>query len=446
MKLLLNPFALVIKNGGHCQFLGEGNATLTLGLNVERQKCVDDLVSGEAVEREYLCGVFSPETVDAMVNNQILLENLPDTESIRSRTDAFFKTFNMPEARERLNQKKVLILGCGGIGTHMAWHMTTLGVGEITLLDYDAVEQSNLNRQILFTQNDVGDDKIEVLRSKLLGISPDANIKLIRARIQSEKQLEEICCGEHYDLIIKALDSPSDFPKWLDNVCKRNKLSYVAGITMREQALIGPSFVPGVSEIGWSDLLGASAQGEKIHGTAPSLGVMLYRISDELAVEAFKILTGYGKLKYSGRIAFENLFTNEIKYVGGVSESQSIATNSSGTPRKELPLAISIVILTTLGGMINPWVYIVAFALAMMLPFYLYRTRTQVVKYTFINATLFSMLTIVGVARGGLLSTFVSSPLELIASIAVLFGVLSILVLGMCLINAIIARIAKKQA
>jgi hypothetical protein len=88
----------------------------------------------------------------------------------------------------------------------------------------------------------------------------------------------------------------------------------------------------------------------------------------------------------------------------------------------------------------------VAFALAMMLPFYLYQTRTQVIKSTFISATLFSILTIVGVARGGLLSTFVSSPLELIASIAVLFGVLSILVIGMCLVNEIIARIAKKQA
>ena len=88
MKLLLNPFALVIKNGEQYQFLGEGNAVLTLGLNAEQQKRVDDLVSGDAAEREYLCGVFLPETVDAMVNNQILLENLPDTESIRSRTDA----------------------------------------------------------------------------------------------------------------------------------------------------------------------------------------------------------------------------------------------------------------------------------------------------------------------------------------------------------------------
>jgi hypothetical protein len=108
-----------------------------------------------------------------------------------------------------------------------------------------------------------------------------------------------------------------------------------------------------VSEIGWSDLLGTSAQGEKIHGTAPSLGIMLYHISDELAVEAFKILTGYGKLKYTGRVAVENLFNNEIKYVGGIADNSGAVKPTSNMPHKELPLAILIVVLTTLGGMIN---------------------------------------------------------------------------------------------
>ena len=55
-----------------------------------------------------------------------------------------------------MKSKTVLILGCGGVGTHAAWNLAALGVGKLVLLDCDAVELSNLNRQLLYDVNDIG--------------------------------------------------------------------------------------------------------------------------------------------------------------------------------------------------------------------------------------------------------------------------------------------------
>lgn len=137
----------------------------------------------------------------------------------------------------------------------MAWHMTALGIAKLTLVDFDTVEKSNFNRQLLFDNTDIGKDKAAVLKDKLATVNLDIEIETVNKRIGSEEDLEDICTSDKFDLIIKALDTPTEFPVWLDNVAQRNKLTYVFGITMRENVLIGPSYVPNVSKRGMSELL-----------------------------------------------------------------------------------------------------------------------------------------------------------------------------------------------
>lgn len=317
MNLTLYPYALTAMQGEMLYFLGEGaEDTRGYRFSDDQMSLLRQLADGGFKPEEEIRAVLSDAVTDELLSLGRLTAEEVDTTSMDSRTAAFCAAHEMPDAPERLREKSVMILGCGGIGTHMAWHMVTMGVGKLTLVDFDTVEESNLNRQILFDRDDIGAVKAIALREKLLKIRPEAYVRVVRCRVDSKETLERLVTDGHYDLLVKALDSPSSFPTWLDAVCKAHQIPYVAGITLQDRALIGPTFLPGSSEIGWSDLIPTQGGAEKLWGTAPSMGLLLYRIADELAIESFKVLTGHGKLRYIGCIRAENIFTNEVQMIG----------------------------------------------------------------------------------------------------------------------------------
>lgn len=434
MKLTLNPFALVVKAGDTFNFiLSDHMNPVQLKPDGVQLQALENMHRGEFYSYDDLCETFSKTFVDELMKTGCIVPGTIDTSSLYSRTNAFFLTHNMPNARASLSDKKVLILGCGGIGTHMAWHMATLGVSKITLVDFDTVEISNLNRQLLFDANDAGKTKTDVLKVKLEAINKDVVIETIHAKISSEHELEQICLSDDYSLIIKALDSPADFPIWLDNVARKHSLTYIAGITMRENVLIGPSYIPGKSTYGWSDLMDIKGNvAEKVYGTAPSLGVMLYHISDELAIEAFKILTGYGKPKYTDRILCKNIITDEEHvFQKEISDNDDLKTDKKNVSWQTLMLNIVLMISLAVAGTQVGWFIPVSLIAAMVIPFVVYRTSQNVVRCTFINATIFSIGLLVRC-----ISTVDLSTLEaLVSSLVMLFGVHSAVTLFACVMN-----------
>lgn len=444
MKLSLNPYALVIERDNIYHFISaDSSDNVQIKPTDAQRACLEKLKKGERMEQTKLANIFTSDIVNALTKQGVLSEVEFDTTSIFSRTDAFFRTFHMPEARIRLQSSHVLILGCGGIGTHMAWHMATAGVGKLTLLDYDTVEESNLNRQILFDRDDFGKCKVDVLKEKLTRINPLVEICTINMCISSEANLERVCTAEKYDLIIKSLDSPNELPLWLDHVCKKHHLTYVAGITMRERVLIGPSFVPQVSEIGWSDLLPAPHDSEKVSGVAPSVGIMLYHISSELAIEAMKILTGYGTLKYLGKIKFHNIFTNQEQIMSTNTKANKQPERKPEIIRvfsKELTLGLMLVACISATGLFSTWMILFAFVVALVLPYYLYNNQQEVMKCTFIASTIFSVISIIDLGMGGLLAGFISEPFQVVSVTVLSFGLLSASILTMCMINFVISK------
>ena len=67
----------------------------------------------------------------------------------------------------KISQSRILILGCGGTGTHVAWNLAALGIRNFVLIDDDKVELSNLNRQLLYDLNDIGTYKVDALEKNL---------------------------------------------------------------------------------------------------------------------------------------------------------------------------------------------------------------------------------------------------------------------------------------
>lgn len=328
----------------------------------------------------------------------------------------------------------------------MAWHMTALGIAKLTLVDFDTVEKSNFNRQLLFDNADIGRDKAEVLKEKLSAVNSEITIEIITKRIRSEEELENICISDNFDLIIKALDTPAEFPIWLDNVARRNELTYISGITMRENVLIGPSYIPGVSKHGISELLNLknTETSEKLYGTSPSLGIMLYNISDELAIEAFKLLTGYGKLKYIDKILCRNVFTDESHYIGENSDSKEMnSVDRERSTKKELAMNIIVMIALTAAGLFEGFFFPVAFLASILLPLFIYKSCSDAVRCAFINASISS----IGVLITLIKTVDISTPLTLVSSAAILFGIHSALTLLICVITYFIKRVSiKKQS
>ena len=89
------------------------------------------------------------------------------------------------EAFGRLQQSHVVIFGIGGVGGTAAESLLRSGVGELTLVDFDKVDISNLNRQILFANQDVGSLKVEAGKKHLLSINPEAKITIINEKIDA---------------------------------------------------------------------------------------------------------------------------------------------------------------------------------------------------------------------------------------------------------------------
>ena len=104
-----------------------------------------------------------------------------------------------------LQSKRVLVIGAGGVGQHIATYLVTNGIEKLTILDFDKVELSNLNRQILLTEEDVGKYKVEVVKRALNTKNKGAAIKCINIRLD-KSNVNEIISNE-YDIVVDALDN-----------------------------------------------------------------------------------------------------------------------------------------------------------------------------------------------------------------------------------------------
>jgi adenylyltransferase/sulfurtransferase len=133
------------------------------------------------------------------------------------------------EGQKRLKAASVLLIGAGGLGSPLGLYLAAAGVGRIGLVDFDVVDFSNLQRQVLHGTPDVGRPKLQSAKERLTAINPEVRIDLYETRLTSANALS-IC--EPYDLII---DGTDNFPtRYLVNdVCVLQKKPNVYGSIFR---------------------------------------------------------------------------------------------------------------------------------------------------------------------------------------------------------------------
>src|ERR1700760_3172701 len=95
-----------------------------------------------------------------------------------------------PEGQQKLKNARVLCVGTGGLGSPLTLYLAAAGVGTLGLVDFDVVDVSNLQRQIIHFTPDIGRPKIESAREKLLAINPELNVIRHEQAVDSTNALE----------------------------------------------------------------------------------------------------------------------------------------------------------------------------------------------------------------------------------------------------------------
>ncbi len=108
------------------------------------------------------------------------------------------------EGQRRLKASSVLIVGTGGLGAPLGMYLAAAGIGRLGLVDFDAVEASNLQRQVLFSSQDIGRAKLDATRERLHGINPHVQIDVHETRLESSNAMEIL---RPYDVVVDGTDN-----------------------------------------------------------------------------------------------------------------------------------------------------------------------------------------------------------------------------------------------
>ena len=205
--------------------------------------------------------------------------------------------------QERIRNAKVLCIGAGGLGSPALMYLAAAGVGTIGIVDFDTVDETNLHRQILFGQSDIGKKKVDVARTKIQESNPSVTVNIYPLRIDTTNVLEIM---SNYDIIIDATDNFATRYLINDAAVLLNK-AYVWGSVNR---------FDGQAAIFWSSL---GPCYRCLHPTPPApgtvqncaeagvLGVLCASIASMQVNEVIKAITGIGELQIGKLMIYEAL-------------------------------------------------------------------------------------------------------------------------------------------
>ncbi len=108
------------------------------------------------------------------------------------------------EGQEKLKKAKVLVIGAGGLGCPILQYIATAGVGYIGIMDFDTIEIHNLHRQILYTENEIGQEKAFVAKEVVSKLNPLIEVKAINAKLTRENAATII---QQYDVVVDGSDN-----------------------------------------------------------------------------------------------------------------------------------------------------------------------------------------------------------------------------------------------
>jgi len=235
-----------------------------------------------------------------------------------SRQELFFSLYSTDQAfpsecAEQLSAARVLILGCGGVGSMTALNLAAVGVGVLRIVDFDTVDATNLNRSFIFHPDDIGRPKIEVLEERLPPQFPDTHFEFVGARVAGVSDVEPLLRGMTFGVL--AADAPYlKVNRWFNQACLDSKTPYTLAGCSESFGSVGPMTVPGqtscfecqgfdMTDIGEGpDFMVRTNSKRK----APSFAPLISTVASLNSLEIVKHLTQFERPQtYNSQLRFE---------------------------------------------------------------------------------------------------------------------------------------------
>lgn len=215
-----------------------------------------------------------------------------------------------PSAQSKLADARVLIVGAGGLGSPAAMYLAAAGVGTITLVDQDVVEETNLHRQLLYGTADVGRPKLEAAASRIRDINPDVSVLTHEERLHAENAQRFV---REQSIVIDATDNfPARYA--INDACLAWGIPFVYGSVARFEGQVsvfatpgGPCYrclFPDMPPIGSVP----TCAEEGVLGIVPGI------IGLHQAMEAVKWITGIGTV-LAGQLMLLDLLENDTRVI-----------------------------------------------------------------------------------------------------------------------------------
>ncbi len=148
------------------------------------------------------------------------------------------------ELQTALGRARVVVIGVGGLGSWAAATLAAAGVGTVVAVDDDHIELSNLNRQILYGESDLGRLKVDVAGQRVHDINSGVEFVPVPRRIRSSADVEEVIAGA--DFVVGTADWPAhEIDRWIDDACHNRGVPHIGAGQFPPLIRVGPTIIPG---------------------------------------------------------------------------------------------------------------------------------------------------------------------------------------------------------
>ncbi len=195
------------------------------------------------------------------------------------------------EGQQKLRDAHVLIIGLGGLGSPASMYLASAGVGQLTLVDDDTVELTNLQRQIVHRCKNIGENKVDSARTNLLEINPDVNITTLAKRLDEKSLQQQVKLA---DVVLDACDN-FETRFLINKVCVAQKKPLVSGAAIQFEGQVSVFDSRQPDSPCYSCLYPATGEDNATCSENGILAPVVGIIGSTQALEAIKIICGIGK-------------------------------------------------------------------------------------------------------------------------------------------------------
>ncbi|MCE2833333.1 MAG: HesA/MoeB/ThiF family protein [Chitinophagaceae bacterium] len=240
-------------------------------------------------------------------------------------------------AQQRLADARVLVIGAGGLGCPIMQYLVAAGVGHIGIADHDRVSLSNLHRQVLFGDEDIGSLKVEVAKRRLMALNPEININIWPVSWTQSHCLDHF---PTYDVVVDATDNFAT--RYLINdACVLLQKPLVFGAVSQYEgqvAVFNHLRSDGSRSVNYRDLFPVPPQSGEVLNCAEGgvLGVLPGIIGSMQAMEVIKLITGIGEPLADRLLTYDALFQQFLDFT--LSPHPDSAAMTPPSPKEYLAL------------------------------------------------------------------------------------------------------------